>query len=159
MLVRSELEDPLRAGEVLEPVLPEIAQAVRGGQGRRRRRHEDLAAVARRGNPCRAVDVAADVALGRQVRRPGVDAHPHADGTGREGLLALPRGVDRALGRPEGDKERIALVVDLDAAVARAGVAQDPPVLREGISVRRRTQLVEEPGRSLDVGEQERDRA
>jgi hypothetical protein len=54
--------------------------------------------------------------------------------------------LERALG----------LRVDLDAAVARERVAQDMPVLREQLRVALAV-LVEQPGRALDVGEEEGD--
>ena len=45
----------------------------------RRRGNDDLAAVARGGDPRRAVQLAAGVALAGQMRLSGVQAHPHLD--------------------------------------------------------------------------------
>ena len=59
--------------------------------------------------------------------------------------------------RREGDEEGVALRVDLDAAVAREGLAQDAAVLGERLCVGLAPELVQQPGRALDVGEEEGD--
>ena len=58
----------------------------------------------------------------------------------------------------EGDEERVALRVHLDAVVSREGLADHPPMLGEEIGVGGPV-LLEEPRRPFDVGEEERDRA
>ena len=55
----------------------------------RRRREEHLAAVAGRADPGAEVDVLADVALLRQVRRARVQTHAHDDRAARQFDLRL----------------------------------------------------------------------
>ena len=76
-LVAAELENPLWRAQVLEPVLAEVAQFVPVDERRRRSRDEHLPAVPGGSDARRAVDVSADVALLREQRRAGVEAHPH----------------------------------------------------------------------------------
>ena len=59
----------------------------------------------------------------------------------------------------ERDEERVALRVDLDAAVPRERVPQHPPVLGQRLRIPLRAELVQQPRRALDVREQEGDRA
>jgi hypothetical protein len=66
------LVDPLGRGEVLQPVLAEIAQPIRAGEVVGRLRDDGLPAVAGRGDPGGAVDVDADVALLGHERLAGV---------------------------------------------------------------------------------------
>ena len=84
----------------------------------RRLGDHDLAAVCRRSRSARPCDVDADIALARHGRLTGVDPDPNAHGpTGERGLASQPRPW-RWRAR-EGDEERIALGVDLDAVVPR----------------------------------------
>jgi hypothetical protein len=69
------------------------------------------------------------------------------------------RSVSRAPSGREGDEERVALGVDLDAAVGRERGAQLAPVLGERLAVRVRAEAPEQACRALDVGEEERGRA
>jgi hypothetical protein len=118
-LALAQLGDPLGGAQVLEAVFAEIAHAVRPQQRGGGSRDEDLAPVAGGGDPGGAVHVRADVALAGQQRRPRVEAHPHRD---RERLLRFAsRGERPGRGR-EGDEERVALSVDLDAAVPGEGL-------------------------------------
>ena len=133
-LVFTELVDPLGSAEILEPVLAEIAELGGVDERRRHRRDEHLPAVTGRRDPCGAVDVGADITLLRQQRRAGVEAHPHGQ---LELLLRLARCVERAGRGREGNEERVALRVDLDAAVALERLAHDAPVLGERVRVRR----------------------
>ena len=80
-------------------------------------------------DPRGAVDVDADVALVGHERLAGVEPHPHADRPVRR-APPCPRAAaaSASAARGEGDEERVALRVDLDAAVplrtpraARAG--------------------------------------
>ncbi len=98
-------------------MVAEAAQAVRADQLARRLRGEHLAAVPHRRDSRRAVDVDPDVALVGDYRFPGVDPHPDANRSVAERVLSCPRRRERIGGTREGDEERIALRVDLDAAV------------------------------------------
>ena len=92
--------------------------------------------------------------------------HPHAHaqlhtlrpGVGGEGLLGEGCGGGRVTGALEDDEVRVPLGVDLDASVSCHGLAEEPAMLREQVPVGV-AELVQEPGRALDVGEQQRDRA
>src|SRR5207302_9106097 len=66
-------------------------------------------------------------------------------------------GRHRIRGTGEGDEERVAGGVDLDSAMTRPHLAQDPLMFREhlGVAV---TELLQQTRRALDVGEEERDR-
>ena len=61
--------------------------------------------------------------------------------------------------RREGEEEGVALRVDLDAAVASARLADDAAVLGERLRVGLGAELVQQPRRALDVGEEEGDGA
>ena len=80
----SELEERDRLGDVLEPVLAEVGEGGSIDEGGGRLREDDLAAVARGGDPRCEVDVVSDVALVGQKRGPGVQADPHLDRAGGE---------------------------------------------------------------------------
>jgi hypothetical protein len=108
------------------------------------------------GNPGSAVDVGTDVALVGQKRRAGVKAHPHRK---LERILRLARRGKRARCSWKRDEEGVALGVDLDPAVGLEGLAQHAPVLRELIGVALGSELVQQPRRALDVGEEEGDGA
>ena len=88
-----------------------------------------------------------------------MEAHPHAHRTGGEPVTGRARGVCRSCSGREGDEERVALRVDLGAAVLRGRFANDPPVLGERVGVPRGAELVQQPRRAFDVGEEERDRS
>ena len=136
----------------------EVSQAVGTGEVVRRLRDDHLPAVTGGGDPCRAMDVDAHVALVGQQRLARVEAHADADRACGERRLTLARGRER-IGRPgESDEEGVALSVDLDAAVASEGVAKHAPVLGQcvGVGV---AELVQQLRRALDVGEEKRDGA
>ena len=59
----------------------------------------------------------------------------------------------------EREEEGVSLRVDLDAALGRARLAHDPPVLGERLRVGLCAELAQELRRSLDVGEEEGDGA
>ena len=105
-----------------------------------------------------AMDVHADVALLRHLRLARMQAHAHADGRRGQGSLALGRGRGRIGGAREGDEERVALGVHLDAVVGAERLAQEPPVLGQQVGVGVAVHA-EEAGRALDVREEECDRA
>src|SRR5205823_4490765 len=122
-----ELEQALRAIEVLQPVFAELAQRGAGGEGAadergRRGRKDDLAAVRSGGDSSRAVDVDADVVVATQRAFAGVQAHADTNATGgfgpgfrSDGALGAGR---RAHGRGrarEYDEEGVAFGRDLNA--------------------------------------------
>ena len=139
-------------------MLPEVGQLHRH-KGRRRRRDEHLAAVAGGGDASSAVHVVADVALLGQQRSARVQACSHANGAGLERLGHRQCGCGGAGSRREREEERVALRVDLDAALAGAGLADHATVLGQSVRVRVCSEVVEQTCRALDVGEEERDRA
>jgi hypothetical protein len=68
-------------------------------------------------------------------------------------------GSDRTRRRREGEEERVPLCVYLDAAPSRTGFADETAVLDQRLVVGLRSQLVQQPRRALDVGEEECDGA
>ncbi len=153
-----QLVDPLGGGEVLEPVLAEIAH-VRAGEIAGRGGEEHLAPVPGRRDARGAVDVEPDVALLRRDRLARVQTHAHPDRPVGQGVLPLAcrlHGVRRARERVE---EGVSLRVHLHAAVARERLAKRPAVPSEQARVAISADLVEQPRRSLHVREQERDGA
>ena len=107
-------------------------------------------------DPRRTVHVDADIALVREQRLARVQAHPHPNRSRLERVARLGRrgqGV-RRLG--EGDEERVALGVHLDATVTLESVAQDTTVLgqRPRVII---LKLLQQTSRALDVREKERD--
>ena len=153
----SELVDALGCGQVLEAVLAEVAQPVRAEEGSRGGRDEHLSAVAARGDAGRPVDVDADVALLGDVGRAGVDAHAHADRTRAQSVQGLGGRVQRTRRCREGDEERVALGINLDAAPGADRLAEDAAMFCERFRVRVRPELVQQLGRALDIGEEEGD--
>ncbi len=88
-----------------------------------------------------------------------MDAHPHPDRSFAECALSVggsPHGAGRRL---EGDEERVALGVHFDSALTGEGLAERPPVIRQGLRVRLRAEVVQQLRRALDVGEEEGDGA
>jgi hypothetical protein len=140
-------------------VLPELAERVVFDETSRRLGEDDLAPVCGRGDAGSAVDVHADVALVGDDRLAGVDADAHANRAGFQGAARVGGGRDCVGGTREGNEEGIALRVDLDSALGSAGLSDQPPMLGECLRVRLCAQLVEQPGRALDVREEERDSA
>ena len=106
-----------------------------------------------------AMHVLADVPLVRQERRAGVQTDAHADRPAHERADGVGRGSEGSGCGREGDEERVSLRVDLDSAVRTERVAQHSPVLGEYLRIALRPELVQEPGRPLDVREEKRDRA
>ena len=92
------------------------------------------------------------------IGSPVWQAHPHANRPVGKRLLSLARGRKRIARPREGDEECVSLRVYLDAAVRREGGPQRAPVLgqrlRVGVS-----ELVQQLGRALDVGEEKGDGA
>ena len=106
-----------------------------------------------------AVDIGTDVALLGEERRAGVHPHAHLDPAGLQPGGDPLRGLERARGGREGEEEGVALGVDLGSALRRARLTDDAPVLGERLRVTLGAELVEQPRRALDVGEDECDGA
>ena len=156
----AELIDPLRPRQVLEPMLAEVDDiVVSREQVARRLGEQHLAAVARGRDPRRAMHVHADVARLRQQRLAGMDADPSAERMRGERGLRRSCGGDRIGRAREGDEERVALGVDLDAVVRLPGSPERCPMQSELGCVRRRSDLVQQRRRAFDVGEEERNGA
>ena len=164
-----ELEEVLGAIEVLEPVLAEIPERdVRrqlvGDQLARGARDQHLPAVSGGADPRRAVHVQTDVIVLPDLRLAGVDAHPHAHvdalgpTLGRERPLRAHRGGDRVARPREGDEERVTLGVDLATVVLVERRPQQALMLAKHLGVAA-AQPRQQPRRTLDVAEQERDGA
>ena len=85
-----------------------------------------------------------------------MQSHPHRK---PELLLSCSRRFERSRRRWKRDEERVALGVDLDPVLALERLTQDGPVFGKRGCVTVRAELVQQPRRSLDVGEEERDRA
>ena len=155
--------------EVLEVRIAELARARALGQvaleqGVRRVREEHLAAVAGVADPGRPVHVEADVAILGDHGLPGVDPHANADVRRlgpvvcRDAALGVGRRGDRLARPPEHPERRIALRVHLLAVVAAEGGPEDLLMVRHHARVPV-AELVDEPGRPFDVGEEEGDGA
>jgi hypothetical protein len=125
---------------------------------------EDLAAAGGGADPGRAVDGQARIGALDGCRLARVNAYPNPDGHPGRPLVAGQRPLHRQraqnglLRAPERDEERVALRVDLVASVAGDGRADQPPVVGQHLRVPL-PQRLDQPGRALDVTEQEGDRA
>ena len=71
--------------------------------------------------------------------------------------MRLLGGRERSARVDKRDEEAVPLRVDLDAAVQRERRPQQPAVIGQGLRVPL-AERVQQPGRPLDVGEQEGDR-
>ena len=162
-----EIVEPQRIGEVLETVKPQIAQdhTVRQGlfdETRGRVREDHLAAMADRGDAGRAIHVDPEVVVTAERALTGVHADADADlrsvgpGVRRKPSLGLRRREHRAGRRAEDREERVALGPDLDPAPPVDGLAHDHAVRVLQLSVGFGTERLEQPGRALDIREQER---
>ena len=164
-----DLRQMLRGIDRPKPVRPEVDEAERrahlaGDEVAGRLRDEDLSTVAGRADAGRAMDVDADVPFGGAHRFSGVEAHPILDdrairpGVAGDRELGVDRGLDGLSRRREDEVQAVAGVPALEGAVAGEGVADEAMVVGEDLRVAVAERL-EEPGRALDVGEGERDRA
>ena len=167
--VDDELVETFRTRQVLQAVQAQVAKgevARQAGldQGAGGFRQQDLPTVRGRLHPRRVMHVEADVLVAHQWRLACVQADAHPDGLvprpGMRGEAPLCRGrgaacVQRAL---EDAEERIALGAQLPPVAAPEGRAQDLVVvhLRLHVSI---AELLHQARRTLDVREQERDRA
>ena len=135
-VVVAELVDPLGRGQVLQPVLAEVAQPSVLDERRGGGRDEHLAAVAAGRDARRAVHVDADVALlGRGAACPvWSPIRTRIGPTGQASRSPVRGRGERARRRREGDEEGVALRVDLDSAVRGERLAQDPAMLGERLA-------------------------
>ena len=153
-LVHLELVDALRRAQILEPVDAQVANSrVHERTGRLRQEH--LPAVPDRGDPRPLVHVEADVSLLCQPGLARVQPHPNANRSIRQRTLAIGRGGNGIRRAGEGDEERIALRVDLDALVLRERRPQTPPMLLQRLAIAV-LELAQQPRRALHVREQQR---
>ena len=163
-----ELVDDLRLREILEREFAQRDQRCPVGKGpfagpARGHREERLPAVPGVHHPCDAVERRAEVVAVAQFRRPGVQAHPHADDRPSrprldgERLLRGQRSGQPVRRRGEGGIERVAAGLEDVAAVLADRLAQQDVVARQGhaheVGI-----LLPQPGAAFDVGEQEGDR-
>jgi hypothetical protein len=150
--VRPELEEALRRAQVLQPMQAEVAhfdaREVGGGL-----REQHLATVPRGRDPCRTVHVEPDVPLVGAERLARVEAHPHPHRAALERRLRIGRGLHCIGCTRKGDEERVTLRVDLDAVVQPERLPQRTPVLGQDARVAV-AQLLEQPRRPFDVGEE-----
>ena len=110
-LVATELEEPDRCPDVLQPVLAEVAQLELAVEERARRlRDDDLSAVAGRRDPSRLVHGEPDVPLVRQRGLAGVDAHPHPSQARRRATLGVGSRSDGARGARKDNREAVSCV-------------------------------------------------
>ena len=159
-LALAELVEANRAIEVLEPVLPEIAERLRVEQRRRRRRDEDLVAVRERRDARAAVDVQPDVALAVDgVATPVCRPIRARTGPACEPVAGAVRRLRRSSGRRESDEERVALGVDLDSAVRGAASRTIRRCSASASAYPAGPSSCSSRVDALDVGEEERDRS
>ena len=140
-------------------MVPEVTQLdVAAEEVACRLREQDLATMACCRDPCRAVNVDANVALVGYDWLSGVQANPNPDRRVRQRLLRLHRRCERVLRTRKGDEEGVPLGVDLDSSVVHKCLPQKAPVFSERIRVPV-PELLEQPRRPFDVREEKRDSA
>ena len=155
----AELEDPLGRLRSFSRCSPRSRSSPPATSAAVAVRDQHLAAVARGGDPRGAMDVRARrsplaVTSGSRC------GSPIRTRIGPAASAPAPRrgSHDGVRGVGEGDEERVALGVDLDAAVRAERLAQHRDA-RPARSAYAPPELVQQPRRALDVGEQERDGA
>lgn len=159
-----ELEQPDRVREILQAVRAEIDEADVVPVGARSLGDEHLPTVGRRGDARRLVHRKTDVVVAVHSCLAAMDAHPHPDRCIKRPLMPGERplpgdGCRDSLPRVvEGDEERVALRRDLVSVVRGPRLAQQPVVLVEDAVVVV-AEVLQEPRRRLDIGEQEGDGA
>ncbi len=127
-------------------------------------RQQDLTAVSSGRDPGGTVDVGPDVVVAAQSAVPGVQTHPVADlhpvrpRIHSETLLCLDSSSDGWRSGWEDREEGIALGADVDATVPSEDITNQLVVCQED-GVESVGELVPEPRRPFDVGEQKRDGA
>src|SRR5205085_10793469 len=128
-LAVAELEDPFGRCQVLEPMLAEIIKPVCARELTRPLRDQNLATMARGGDPRRPVNVEADITLLGEKRLAGMEAHPDLDRTAVQGRLTLRRRGERIMRSREDDEEGVSFSAELDPVVACERVSQKATVL------------------------------
>jgi hypothetical protein len=101
------------------------------------------------------MDVEADVVLPGDGRLTRVQAHPDANTPCASAAWASPAAATPSEARANATKNE-SPCVHLDSVVRGEGLAKDPPVLGKRLDVAI-AELPEQPGRALDVGEEECD--
>jgi hypothetical protein len=165
---RNDLEEMLRALQVLEAVIAEIVEAYVVRQGSLCKcssgvRDNDLSAVAGACNPSYAMDVEPHVIPIQKSSFAAVDAHPHVHGcVVRPGMCrqsALTFEC-RSYGRwcvMKDEEESVPLSGDLDARRSER-LAEEAMMVREEFRIAIAQRLKQTRG-AFDVGHQERDRS
>ena len=154
------LEQPLRRHQVAQTMLPQIdPQHRRVAQAARRGRGENLPAVADRHDAGGAIHRRPEIVAVALLHLTGMHAHPHSNQRMvSERCLRLDRSIDRIMGPRKRRREPIAARGEHVAAVRVDRGSNERVVLRQ-----REAHLVgpllPQARRTLDVGEQERDRA
>ena len=161
-----ELEEALGTVDVLEPVGAELAHRHASDlildQLAGCVRQHDLTAVCHGSDSGRPMDAETHVSLipDHGLARVQTHTHPHLAALGppvlRERTLRHDCGSQRRIGTPKGEEEGVSLGVDLPAAALLRCCADDPLVLGENLAVAL-PEVLEQPRRSLDVGEEEGD--
>src|SRR5215218_2013541 len=111
-VVEPKLVEPLRFGQVLQPMKPEVSD-VRIDELARRLREQDLTPVAGRSNTGCPVDVDSHIAVIGHLRLARVEADANTHWS-RGNDLCLECRRDRVTGRGERNEKRVALRVHLD---------------------------------------------
>jgi hypothetical protein len=134
------------------------------GDGRDRRRDQDLPGAGGRPDARGDDDGPAVEVVARPDRRPVVDPHPHpqrlpeARVRGRQATLQRDRAADGGGRTGERDHEPVAHRLDDGAAVPRHDAAHERVVALQDLEPRVVAEALEVLGRADDVREQERDR-
>src|SRR5690349_6281790 len=122
----------------------------------RRPRKQDLTTVPSRGDPRCKMYVLADVPLGCEMARAGVEAHADANRAAREGCLTRCRCEDRRSGGRERDEEGVALVVDFDTIFGRECFTKHTTMIAEQLGVALGPNLMQQLRRGFDIREEQR---
>ena len=85
-----------------------------------------------------------------------MNADADSDRAVRQRRHRISDGGDGAVRTLERVEECVTLVVDLVTLVASEGLPDEPPVLGERVAIHVLSELVQEPRRALDVGEDHR---
>jgi hypothetical protein len=141
-LFDTELKHPLGRSQIPEPMLAQVAQR-RLDERSRRRAHEHLTTVPGSRYPRGAVHISAHISLVGYERRSGVYAHPEANRPATQSLRDQPGGLQRVRCAGEGQKECVALGIDLGAAERCTCLAHHPPMFAQHPGIRIRTEFVE----------------
>ena len=127
-------------------------------------REQNLAPVAGRPDACRTVDIQADIVVAAQSAFASVQSNPHPYPMTAWPVLFSERTLSgygrhhRPWGRLEDGEEGIAFRADFNSFVIAKRLANDGSVALQHTLIVAAERL-EQPGRTLDVGEHEGDRA